>query len=116
MTQPAEPEDTRPDYRFSLANERTFLAWVRTSLGLLAGGVAVTSLLPQPYEHPVVRLLLGGALLLLACLVPLLAYRRWSQTETALRTQRSLPSPALLRLVAGSLTLVGLLVIAILLI
>ena len=27
-----------PDYRFTLANERTFLAWVRTALGLLAGG------------------------------------------------------------------------------
>ena len=28
-----------PDYRFSLANERTFLAWIRTALALLAGGV-----------------------------------------------------------------------------
>ena len=33
--------DHEPDYRFSLANERTFLAWIRTALGLLAGGVAV---------------------------------------------------------------------------
>ncbi len=24
-----------PDYRFSLANERTFLAWIRTALGFL---------------------------------------------------------------------------------
>lgn len=32
-----------PDYRFSLANERTFLAWIRTSLGFLAGGVGWTS-------------------------------------------------------------------------
>jgi putative membrane protein len=30
-------EDTRePDYRFTLANERTFLAWIRTALALLA--------------------------------------------------------------------------------
>jgi putative membrane protein len=28
-----------PDYRFSLANERTFLAWIRTALGFLAAGV-----------------------------------------------------------------------------
>ncbi|MBW6099325.1 DUF202 domain-containing protein [Escherichia coli] len=27
-----------PDYRFSLANERTFLAWIRTALGFLAAG------------------------------------------------------------------------------
>lgn len=113
---PQESDETRPDYRFSLANERTFLAWVRTSLGLLAGGVAVTSLLPEPYEHPLVRVVLGGLLLVLACVVPLLAYHRWSRTEHALRTQRSLPSPALLRLVAGALALVGLLVIAILLV
>ena len=38
----AEPGDElgEPDYRFSLANERTFLAWIRTSLGLLAAGIA----------------------------------------------------------------------------
>jgi putative membrane protein len=30
-----------PDYRFTLANERTFLAWERTALGLLAAAVAV---------------------------------------------------------------------------
>ena len=34
-----------PDYRFSLANERTFLAWIRTSLALIAGGLAVIHLL-----------------------------------------------------------------------
>ena len=29
-----------PDYRFTLANERTFLAWIRTALALMAGAVA----------------------------------------------------------------------------
>lgn len=32
-------EGKEPDYRFTLANERTFLAWVRTGLALLAGGL-----------------------------------------------------------------------------
>jgi putative membrane protein len=46
-----DPSDIRavgeePDYRFTLANERTFLAWIRTSLALLAGGVAVVQLVP----------------------------------------------------------------------
>lgn len=36
-----------PDYRFSLANERTFLAWLRTALALLGGGVALASLVPE---------------------------------------------------------------------
>src|SRR6185312_1745313 len=31
-----------PDYRFSLANERTFLAWIRTALALMAAAVGVT--------------------------------------------------------------------------
>lgn len=29
-------EGRDPDYRFSLANERTFLAWIRTALALLS--------------------------------------------------------------------------------
>ncbi len=32
-----------PDYRFSLANERTFLAWIRTALGFLAAGAGSIS-------------------------------------------------------------------------
>ena len=50
MREPAwRKTGTTPDYRFSLANERTFLAWIRTALGLLAGGVAVRQLV-QPFE------------------------------------------------------------------
>ena len=36
-----------PDYRFTLANERTFLAWQRTSLGLMAAAVAVVQFMPE---------------------------------------------------------------------
>ncbi|WP_332600534.1 MULTISPECIES: YidH family protein [Citrobacter] len=36
-----------PDYRFSLANERTFLAWIRTALGFLAAGVGLDQLAPD---------------------------------------------------------------------
>jgi hypothetical protein len=36
-------DEQEPDYRFTLANERTFLAWIRTALALIAGGVAVAS-------------------------------------------------------------------------
>lgn len=98
-----------PDYRFSLANERTFLAWVRTALGLLAGGVAVLALLDD-LGHPAVRTATGVLLLALAVLLPPMAYRRWSATERALRTGTSLPEPGLLRLVAGGLVVVAVLV------
>ena len=51
-----------PDYRFSLANERTFLAWIRTALGFLAAGVGLDQLAPD-FATPVIRealaLLLG---------------------------------------------------------
>ena len=66
----AETEDERtggphaerePDYRFTLANERTFLAWLRTSLSLLAAGVAVVQLVPA-FPIPGARALTGGLL------------------------------------------------------
>jgi putative membrane protein len=50
-----------PDYRFTLANERTFLAWIRTALALIAGGVAVVQLVPA-LSIPGVRHGLGTVL------------------------------------------------------
>lgn len=72
-----------PDYRFSLANERTFLAWIRTALALLAAGVAIDAL-PTGYPEPVTR---GAALLLslTAIAAALLSWRRWAGTERAIR-------------------------------
>src|SRR3954470_20484811 len=56
---------TRPDHRFSLANERTFLAWVRTSLAMLAGGVALDAVdlngSPSPPTGPAGGLSGAGA-------------------------------------------------------
>ena len=43
-------EGVTPDYRFSLANERTFLAWLRTGLALVGGGFAVDQFLPRLHE------------------------------------------------------------------
>ena len=37
-------EGAEPDARYSLANERTFLAWIRTALAVLAAGVALDAL------------------------------------------------------------------------
>ena len=107
------PEGEDPDYRFSLANERTFLAWIRTALGLLAGGVAVLGVL-DGVGHPTARVAVGALLLAMAFVLPLLGYRRWAATELALRTQSALPPPTPRRLVAGGLTVLVLLVVAML--
>ena len=47
-------EECEPDYRFTLANERTFLAWIRTSLALLGGGIALLQFVPR-FSVPVAR-------------------------------------------------------------
>lgn len=79
-----------PDYRFTLANERTFLAWVRTALALDAAGLAVLHLLPV-LVLPGARELLGLALVGLGAVVAVAAYRRWRGYQLALRTGRALP-------------------------
>ncbi|GEM_PF-536688 len=79
-----------PDPRFSLANERTFLAWIRTSLGLLAGSLAVHLVDLGRYEG-VARA--GAALLAVTGLLcAAQAWRGWARTERALRERRPLPS------------------------
>lgn len=82
-----------PDPRFSLANERTFLAWVRTSLALLAAGVALQALkLPIA---PGFRLGAAGVFVGLGLLAAIHAWTGWARTETALRRNRALPGPAI---------------------
>lgn len=96
-----------PDPRFSLANERTFLAWVRTALAMLAGAVALHSLqLPSSSwlrGIVVVLLLLVGA----ACTV--LAFVRWARVERAMRLRQPLPHFSLGWLLTGAIVLVAVL-------
>lgn len=82
---------TDPDYRFTLANERTFLAWVRTALALAAGGLASVTILDDfPGEE-----VLGIGLLVLAFLTAGTAYRRWALNERAMRLDEPLPQSRL---------------------
>ncbi|GAB3277249.1 YidH family protein [Parasphingorhabdus pacifica] len=99
---------SEPDPRFSLANERTFLAWIRTALALMAAGVAVDAFAlvsgsaPQPWGTA-----LAFALLLAGILVSATAVRRWFVTERALRTGQALPSPRLVPVLGYGLAVAG---------
>jgi putative membrane protein len=82
-----------PDARFSLANERTFLAWIRTSLAFLAGGVALEAL--GLGLHPGLRLAASLLLIAAGIATPVQAWWGWHRTEAALRRDEPLPSAAL---------------------
>lgn len=103
-------EGTEPDYRFSLANERTFLAYIRTSLALLAGGVVLEQLIP-PFGIRGSRSALSIVLLCLAGVVAGSSYLRWRQTERALRLQLPLPVARLPLLLGVGLLLTSLAVL-----
>lgn len=88
-TPPIE-QDSRPDERFTLASERTFLAWIRTSLGLLAGGIAIVHVVPE-FSTGAVRTLLGTVMILLAVAAPVAGLRRWLQVREALESGADMP-------------------------
>ncbi|HSS68005.1 MAG TPA: DUF202 domain-containing protein [Nocardioidaceae bacterium] len=81
---------SEPDPRYTMANERTFLAWIRTCLALLAGSAAVDAL-DLPLSDPIQRLA-SGWLALIGLLCAVQSWRTWTQTEIALRTRQPLPS------------------------
>lgn len=82
-----------PDPRFSLANERTFLAWTRTSLALLAAGVAIEAL--QLPINELLRLVAAAVFVILGLMAALQSWIGWYRTERALRHERALPAPSL---------------------
>ena len=102
---PPDPrsEGADPDYRFSLANERTFLAWIRSALALAAAGLGAATLLDDfPGEE-----YLGVGLLALSFLTAGLSYRRWALAETAMRLGRPLPPSRLPLFLAVSVAVIA---------
>jgi putative membrane protein len=102
------PDDEHePDYRFTLANERTFLAWLRTSLSLLAAGVAVVQLVPS-FTIPGARAVTGGLLAALAVVAAGSGVLRWRSVEHAIRRDRPLPVQRIPWLMAAGLVVLAL--------
>lgn len=110
-----QPSEREPDYRMSLAAERTYLAYLRTGLALLAAGVAVVGALPDAGALAL-RRGIGVALVALGGTVLALARPRWKAVDRAIRTGQRLPPArttqvlgfvlAVLAIAAGVLVLV----------
>lgn len=97
-----------PDARFSLANERTALAWLRTALALVAGGVALTTLASFTEGDRLLDVLaaiacIAGGVLAVSAIV------QWRKSERALRLGEPLPPPKLLPVLAMGISLIAVL-------
>jgi putative membrane protein len=101
---------SEPDARFSLANERTFLAWIRSSLALLAGGVALEAL--GLGINPYLRLAASLLLLCGGAFTPVQAWLGWKRTERAIREKAPLPNALLALPLTILVLLVGAVVFA----
>lgn len=93
----------RPDYRFSLANERTFLAWIRTSLALIAGGVGIEQFASH-LGFQEMREALALCLLFAGAVLSFVAYRHWVATESAMRANADIPHTGLFLAIAAFVT------------
>jgi len=83
-------EGEEPDYRFTLANERTFLAWLRTALALLAGAVALAQFVPS-FGVKGLHIGLATLLAVTGTVLAAFSYRRWAHVQRAMRRGRPLP-------------------------
>ena len=116
MAQRADVDEVgqEPDARYSLAYERTYLAWFRTSLALIGGGLAAAQLLH--FQSEVARLAVSLPPIVLGAALALTSYRRWEDNQRALRLGEPLPTGGPPRLLAIGIGAVAIIVAAIVLI
>ena len=104
-----------PDARYTFANERTFLAWIRTALALIAAGLAIIQLLPPFHGIRWGRHALGIPLILLGAVIPVLSYLEWHANQRAMRRGEPLRPSRLPHLLAAVIALVALAAVALVL-
>ncbi len=97
-----------PDPRFTMANERTFLAWIRTSLGFLAAGVAVATLARFGATLSLEVRLIAFFLIICGFVCAAGGFRRWMRLERAIRLGEPLPSTPAIPFITAILVLVAL--------
>ena len=106
---PANSADSaEPDARFTLANERTFLAWSRTALALVVSGLAIVQLLTPFPGVPWGRNIIGTPLILLGSAVAVVSYFEWTGNQRALRRGEPMNRSRLPVILAMTIAIVGL--------
>jgi len=105
-------DGTEPDARFTLANERTFLAWSRTSLALVVAGLAIAQLLPPFPGIPWGRSVIATPLILMGAAVSVISYLEWTGNQRALRHGRPLGRSRLPRILSWTIAVIALLAAA----
>jgi len=95
------PDGEEPDPQFTLSNERTYLAWTRTSLAFLAGGIALGAF-PLEAVSAQVRAGLSAFVIIIGMAIALGSAFRWIRIQRAMRSSRPLPSATPLLLVTGA--------------
>ncbi len=110
MAHPRERWDSgdEPDERFTLANERTYLAWIRTAMALVGGGLAAGQLLE--FDSDVARLAVALPPIVLGAILALTSYRRWQANQRALRTNAPLPTGGPPRILAAGIAVLAVVV------
>jgi putative membrane protein len=99
-------DEQEPDYRFTLANERTYLAYLRTSLACYAGGLSAVQFLDLGPDRWPARII--GVVLVTAGIVTTAgAFRRWQENLTAMRSGGRLPVTRLPLMLAATISVVG---------
>ena len=79
-----EDPEVPVDYRFLLANERTFLAWMRTALGLIAGGVALDQFVRVDNDEGAV-VAVALMTIVAGAIIAIIGTVRWARTDRAMR-------------------------------
>lgn len=105
MSTPAEEQE--PDYRFTLANERTYLAYLRTSLACYAGGLSAVQFLEIDGQRWPAKVI-GVVLVTTGIITTAGAFRRWQLNIAAMRRGAKLPVTRLPLMLAATIGLVGL--------
>jgi putative membrane protein len=102
-----QQEEQEPDYRFTLANERTYLAYLRTALACYAGGLSAVQFLDLGLNRWPARII-GAILVLAGILATAGAFRRWQLNLIAIRRGAPLPVTRLPLMLGATIAVVGL--------